>query len=201
MITGNDPEMEKKSKNLWIGIVSAIAVGYLIFSLVSPMMLRQGQQPPRKIEIPDLLLITVVLLFNSGLINRLEDFGISKDGSLTAKFKDLKQEVATLSEEIDNLLLGTVLDAFEYVTLRDLKEETEIEFSMNPSGYALLERLRNRGLIKDERNVLADRNERKIVLHKSFSITEQGCRYLKAVDDKGIGQDLEKIAGLRMRGN
>ena len=53
------------------------------------MLLKEGQQPPRKIEAPDLILIALVLLFNSGLLNRLEDFGISKDGGVTAKFKEL----------------------------------------------------------------------------------------------------------------
>lgn len=190
----------KNPRNWWIEIVSGIAVSYLVFSLVSPMFLKQGQQAPRKIETPDLLLIAIVLLFNSGLFSRLEDFEFSKDGNLKAKFKDLNEKVDTLSEAIDDLLLGTVLDAFEYVTLRDLKENKEIEFSINPSGYALLERLRNRGLIKEESNVLGDRSERRIQLNKSFSITEQGCRYLKAVDDKGISQNLIQIADRRMHG-
>ena len=197
----NDSENRKSPRNFWVEFVSAISVSYLVFSLISPMFLKQGQQPPRKIEVPDLLLISIVLLFNSGLINRLEDFGISKDGSLTAKFKDLKQEVATLSGEIDNLLLGTVLDAFEYITLRDLEKNIDNEYQINPSGYALLERLRNRGLIKEKSNVLADRSERKISLNKSFSITDQGKRYLKAVDNKGIGKDLVEIAERRMHEN
>jgi hypothetical protein len=196
-------ESGERPNNLWVKIVSALALCYLLFSLIIPMFLKQGQQPPRKIEVPDILLITIVLIFNSVLVNKLEELGFSKDGSLTAKFKGLKQEVATLSEEIDNLLLGTVLDAFEYVTLRDLKDKNDIEFKINPSGLALLERLRNRGLLKAESNVFDfdNRSERKITLHKVFSITEQGCRYLKAVEDKGIAQSLIDISKRRMHGN
>jgi preprotein translocase subunit SecF len=67
------------------------------------MFLKQGQQPPRKIETPDLILIALVLLFNSGLLNRLEDFGISKDGGVTARFKQLKQEVNEQKKQIDEL--------------------------------------------------------------------------------------------------
>lgn len=77
-ISGSSEE-DKNSRNWWSEIVSVIAVDYLIFSLISPMFLKQGQQPPRKIETPDIILIALVLLFNSGLLNRLEDFGISKD--------------------------------------------------------------------------------------------------------------------------
>ncbi|QLE40814.1 SlyX family protein [Nostoc sp. C052] len=42
-------------------------------------------------------------MFNSGLLNRLEDFGFSKDGGFTAKFKELKQEVNEQKKQIDEL--------------------------------------------------------------------------------------------------
>lgn len=100
---GDSGKEDKKSRNWWIDIVSVITVGYLVFSLISPMFLKQGQQPPRKIETPDLVLIALILLFNSGLLNRLEDFGISKDGGVTAKFKELKEEVNEQKKQIDDL--------------------------------------------------------------------------------------------------
>jgi len=96
-------EENKKSRNRWIEIVSVLTLGYLVFSLISPMFLKQGQQPPRRIGMPDLVLIALVLLFNSGLLNRLEDFGISKDGGITAKFKELKDEVNEQKKQIDDL--------------------------------------------------------------------------------------------------
>jgi len=99
----NSSEEDKNPRNWKIEIVSVITVGYLIFSLISPMILEQGQQPPRKIEFPDIVLIALVLLFNSGLLNRLEDFGISKDGGVTAKFKQLKQEVNEKKKQIDEV--------------------------------------------------------------------------------------------------
>ncbi|MEH2192390.1 MAG: hypothetical protein V7K98_06940, partial [Nostoc sp.] len=95
-------EEDKTSRNWWIEIISLLALTYLIFSLISPMFLKQGQQP-RKIETPDIIVITIVLLFSSGLLNRLEDFGISKEGGVTAKFKQLKQEVNEQKKQIDEL--------------------------------------------------------------------------------------------------
>lgn len=102
-IIGDSGEEDKNSRNWWIEIVSVITVGYLVFSLISPMFLKQGQQSPRKIETPDLVLIALVLLFNSGLLNRLENFGISKDGGVTAKFQELKEKVNKQKEQIDDL--------------------------------------------------------------------------------------------------
>jgi len=95
-------EKGKPVRNWWIETISVFAMGYLIFSLISPMFLKQGQQPLRKIETPDLILVALVLLFNAGLLNRLEDFGISKDG-VTAKFKELKNEVNEQKKQIDVL--------------------------------------------------------------------------------------------------
>lgn len=42
-------------------------------------------------------------MFNSSLLNRLEDFAISKEGGITAKFRELKQEVNQQKKEIDEL--------------------------------------------------------------------------------------------------
>ena len=97
------PQKEDKNhRNWWIEIVSLLALSYLIFSLISPTFLKQEQQP-RKIETPDIIVIAIILLFNSGLLNRLEDFAISKEGGVTAKFKELKQEVNEQKQQIDEL--------------------------------------------------------------------------------------------------
>ncbi|MCC5637882.1 hypothetical protein LC593_18975 [Nostoc sp. CHAB 5844] len=96
-------EKENKSRrNWWIEIVSLLALSYLIFSLISPIFFKQEQRP-RKIEAPDIIVIAIILLFNSGLLNRLEDFAISKEGGVTAKFRELKQEVNKQKKEIDEL--------------------------------------------------------------------------------------------------
>jgi hypothetical protein len=38
-------EENKNRRNWWIEIVSMVTVGYLLFSLISPMFLQQWQQP------------------------------------------------------------------------------------------------------------------------------------------------------------
>ncbi|MEG4578630.1 hypothetical protein QUA71_03180 [Microcoleus sp. MON1_C5] len=101
MISGSIEE-NKNSRNWWIEIISFIAMGYLIFSLISPILFEEKRQP-RKIEAPDIILIALVFLFNSGLLNRLEDFGVSKDGGVTAKFKQIKQEINEQKKQIDEL--------------------------------------------------------------------------------------------------
>ncbi|XZN90474.1 MAG: hypothetical protein ACM65M_23085 [Microcoleus sp.] len=101
MSSGSSEEY-KNARNWWIEIVSFIGMGYLIFSLISPMYFEEKRQP-RKIEAPDIILIALVFLFNSGLLNRLEDFGVSKDGGVTAKFKQLKQEVNEQKKRIYEL--------------------------------------------------------------------------------------------------
>ncbi|NER39436.1 MAG: SlyX family protein [Oscillatoria sp. SIO1A7] len=92
----------KNTINWWVAIISVIAIGYLSFSLISPMFL-QEEKLPRKIETPDLVLIALILFFNSGLVSRLENVGISKDGGFTATFKELKQEVNQQKKQIDEL--------------------------------------------------------------------------------------------------
>ncbi|PZU94031.1 MAG: hypothetical protein DCE90_15480 [Pseudanabaena sp.] len=91
--------------NWRVKIVSLLTMSYMFFSLISPMFLKQGQQP-KKLEASDLALIALVLLFNSNLLNRLEDFGVSKEGGITAKFKKLEQldqEVNKQKGQIDDI--------------------------------------------------------------------------------------------------
>jgi len=99
---GSPSEKDKKSKDWWIKIMSAATVVYLVFSIVSPIYFSKDRLP-RKIEPPDLVLIALVFLFSSGLLNRLEDLGISKDGGITARFKELKEEVDEQKKQIDDL--------------------------------------------------------------------------------------------------
>ena len=113
-------EEDKNHRNWWIEIVSFLAVGYLIFSIISPIFLKEGQQP-RKIETPDIIIIAIILLFNSGLLNRLEDFAISKDGGFTAKFKELKQEVNKQKQEVDKQ--KKQIDELQAQQLEQLEEQ------------------------------------------------------------------------------
>jgi hypothetical protein len=46
---------------------------YLLFSLVSPLFFKEGKAP-RKLETSDIILISLVLLFNSEILSRLENW-------------------------------------------------------------------------------------------------------------------------------
>lgn len=83
----------------WIKGISVIVLGYLIFSLSSPLILATEKQP-RKIEAPDLILVTIVLMFNSGLLEKLENISFSKDGSFEAKFKQLEAAQEQVKQDL-----------------------------------------------------------------------------------------------------
>jgi Sec-independent protein translocase protein TatA len=108
----NNPDSQEtktsdSSRNWYIQIVSGITFAYLIFSLISPFIFNlKSENQPRKIEFTDLAIIAIILIFNSNLPSRLVDLGISKDGGITAKFKELnqlKQEVTEQKKQIDDL--------------------------------------------------------------------------------------------------
>jgi Sec-independent protein translocase protein TatA len=108
----NNPDSQEtktsdSSRNWYIQIVSGITFAYLIFSLISPFLFNlKSENQPRKIEFTDLAIIAIILIFNSNLPSRLVDLGISKDGGITAKFKELnqlKQEVTEQKKQIDDL--------------------------------------------------------------------------------------------------
>ncbi|MBE8965710.1 hypothetical protein IQ277_05490 [Nostocales cyanobacterium LEGE 12452] len=179
-VSDSSKKEDKNRRNWWIEIVSVAAVCYLIFSLVSPIFIEQGKQP-RKIEATDLILIAIVLLFNSGLLNRLEDFGISKDGGFTAKFKELKQEVNEQKKQIDELqaqqldqlgkqqknleqtqafMFGFLLAKKDYEKIDQLykhsKAKTSYDFYVSNNVGDELRRLRDFKLIKTNSGYISD---------------------------------------------
>lgn len=99
---GSASERDMKSSDWWIKIMSAATIVYLVFSIVSPIYFSKDRLP-RKIETPDLVLIALVFVFSSGLLSRIEDFGISKDGGITARFKQLKEEVDEQKKQVYDL--------------------------------------------------------------------------------------------------
>lgn len=152
----------------------------------------------------ELLLAIGVVTILVVLTLRIEDLSgvsLSKDG-LEAKLNSIKEEVkdkvGQLGDDINELLISTVLDAYEYITLRKIiGSEQDDSYQFNyPKGQDLLERLRNRGLIDEigVNSIFNDRNNRAINVREHFVITERGKRYLNALDQKGLGKELENIA-------
>ena len=144
--------------------------------------------------------VSVVLI----LTLRIEDLSgvtITKDG-LEAKLDRIKEEVkdkvGQLGDDINELLISTVLDAYEYITLRKVTgDEPDDNYQFNyPKGQDLLERLRNRGLIDEVggNSIFNDRNNRPINVRQHFIITDRGKKYLDALERKGLGKELERVA-------
>ncbi|WP_413200459.1 hypothetical protein [Nostoc piscinale] len=205
-------DQNKARRNWWIEIVSLLALGYLIFSLISPIFFKEGQQP-RKIELPDILVIAIILFFNSDLLNRLEDFGISKEGGITAKFRELKQEVNKQKKEIDELQAQQLeqlekqqknleeMQAFMYNFLlgdkdyekiaqldQHLQANTNYNFYVSEKVADELRRLRDLKLIQTNSGYISDLvkasdyGRQPIDLTKYLCVTDLGKKFLTTRD-------------------
>lgn len=145
--------------------------------------------------------VVTILLVIALPIEDLNGVSLSKDG-LEAKLNSIKEEVedkvSQLGDDINELLISTVIDAYEYITLRKITgDEKDDSYQFNyPKGQDLLERLRNRGLIDEmgSDSIFNDRSNRPINVREHFFITERGKRYLNAIDHKGLSKELENIA-------
>ena len=112
--------------------------------------------------------------------------------------QEVTDKVSLLESEINDFLISTVLDAYEYVTIRKISgEEPDEGYRFNrPEGQSLLERLRNRGLVEEKdgkHSIFSDRSDREIKVRNHFIVTDKGRRYLNAIDQRGLGDELEKI--------
>lgn len=77
---GRPSEKDRSPRNWLVEVVSVIAAGYVFLSLTSPMFLKKEQQPPRRLETPDVVLVALVILFNSELLGRIVQLTISRSG-------------------------------------------------------------------------------------------------------------------------
>ena len=114
--------------------------------------------------------------------------------------KVIEKKVDQIEVDINQLLIATVLDAYEYITLKKLRgDEQDDSYAFTyPTEQNLLERLRNRGLLEEYKHnsgsVFDSRENRTIKLRQHFSITDKGKKYLDVVNQKGLGKELEEIA-------
>jgi hypothetical protein len=115
-------------------------------------------------------------------------------GAITAV---VKQEVNKLEQDVVDLLISTVLDAYEYVTLQKIRgDRPNDSFKFTTKGHAQLERLVNVGLIEEKKgsNLFADGNERWIWVRDHYSLTDRGTQYLEEVQKLGVAEKLRNIA-------
>lgn len=188
-----------KSVNWWITkIISLSALVYLCFSISSAS---KTEATENTLKNEHILLFAIVLLFNSDLLEKIESFSL---GDLNAKFatkEEVKDEVNKLGEQIDILLMSTVLDAYEFITLQKLQGNPPDKYGgdkydFNEKGRDLIERLRNRGLLEkiSGQSVFQDGSNGEINLRKHFLITEKGRKYLQVICQKKLVSELEEIA-------
>jgi hypothetical protein len=167
--------------NWWVTkLVSAIALIYLIVSL--GFSLNSNTDKANSLKTEHIILFGIILLFNSDLIEKIETFSL---GNLSAKFAS-KEQVDKLGNQVDTLLLGIILDNYEYITLQSIDGKLLDDwYDINPKGESQLERLINRELIgvKGDDSFLK-KHDTRIHLREHFLIKEKGRKYLDLVGDK-----------------
>jgi low affinity Fe/Cu permease len=157
------------------------------------------------IELLIAIAVVTILLVLTLRIQDINNLIINKDGieaRLSERISKVAETVETkvdeLGNDINNLLISTVLDAYEYITLKKIagEEQNGIYDFTYPKGRDLLERLRNRGLIDElsSNTIFKDENNgKRINVRDHFSITERGKNYLKALNQKGLDKSLDEI--------
>lgn len=204
-------EKSKRNISWWLSKIASVAgLLYLLFVIIGP-----APTPPQtnKIGNTEIIIFCLILLFNSGLLDNVEDFSISGTG---IAFKKLKKEVqddinkfqdeqiAELNKQqkrIDLLqeqqtanvkfLVKYLVDGNELMQLSRLNSEEEVlGFDYSDDFARELKRLRALGFI----NNYAGRGLRKLKedghgnLRKYFHITEEGKAYLSLRESLGITQ-------------
>jgi hypothetical protein len=176
------PEREHRNltSNWWISkLVSMIALCYLIASLFFSFGSNTDKVNSLKNE--HIILFAIILLFNSNLIEKIEVFSL---GNLSAKFAS-KDLVDKLGDRVDTLLLGIILDSYEYITIQAIAgRHSDDSYNINPKGESQLERLINRGLIKIKGdNSFLKHHGKTIQLREHFEIEPNGIKYLNLVGE------------------
>jgi hypothetical protein len=195
--TGRNEELKMASSRWWAVFLAVATVEVL---LLIKLLTSQAT-----IELLLAIGVVTILLVLTLRIEDLSDLNLTKDGleaRLSARISKVAENVEVkvdqLGNDINSLLISTVLDAYEYITLRKITgDEPNDKYDFNyPKGQDLLERLRNRGLIDEMggNTIFNDRGNREIELRKHFLITDRGKRYLEALNQKGLGEELDIIA-------
>lgn len=184
---------------------------FLLIATVELLLLIKLLNSGSSIELLLTIGIVAALLVLILRIEDLSNLSVTRDG-ISAQLSQLQSDVKGVDKKVDQvegnisqlendinaLLISTVLDAFEYITLLKVKgEEVNDKYEFNyPKGQDLLERLRNRGLVKEigGNSIFNDRKDRTIKLRDHFSITERGERYLQALTQNKLDRDLRTIA-------
>ena len=191
--------LSKSSETRWWSILLglfAIEVAFLY------QLITNGSS----IELITAIIIIATLIVLTLRVQDLLGIQIDRNGIKAELTKDFatKQEITDLEKNFDNLLISTVIDSYEYITLLKLNNEEEDKYNFTyPKGRDLLERLRNRGLI-EEKNLNEDQNNsifkndvhknQPIKLQDHFVITEKGQQYIIAIKQRNLHEDVKNNA-------
>jgi hypothetical protein len=175
----------------WWSVFAAVAV--VALALLVKVLI--ADQPPTSLLVA--LGATVLLLVLCLQLDRLVSIVAGTSG-LTVNLAQLatKEDVNKLGQDVADLLISTVLDAFEYITLQKVRGDRKDSYKFTPKGQDLLERLANRGLIEEKQtsNVFADRTIRDLRLMEHYVITDRGNQYLEVIHKLDVGKALERVA-------
>jgi hypothetical protein len=88
----------RRTVNWWgLKITSLLVLLYIIWLMIAPQRLK-----PKEITIEDITLVAIVLLFNAGLIEKLESFSV-EGTKIEAKFQKLEERQDQQKDAIDKL--------------------------------------------------------------------------------------------------
>ena len=183
-MSDNQQQVREKAFSNFIGkSISVITATYFLWNFViAPIFPSVAiKDNTKEIQTPDIILAAVVLLFNSNLLDRLENFGVSKEGGFTAKFQQLNQQISSQKKQINelqaqqleqledqqknledmqafmyNLLLGK--KDFEKIEQLDKHSEAKTNYQFNVSDRVAdeLRRLRDLELIDTKDGFMSD---------------------------------------------
>jgi hypothetical protein len=191
-------EGSKMASSRWWAVFLAIAIIEIIL-LIKLLTSQSTIEPLLAIGVVTVLLVLTLRIEDiSGLTLNKDGLEARLSEKISKVAENVEVKVDQLGSDINALLISTVLDAYEYITLRKITgKEPNDKYDFNyPKGQDLLERLRNRGLIDEVggNTIFNDRSSRAIELKEHFLITERGKRYLEALNQKGLGEELDIIA-------
>lgn len=90
---------EFRRRVTWWGlkIISLLVLFYLFWLMIAPQKLK-----PKEITTEDIILVSIILLFNSGFLEKIESFSV-EGTKVEAKFQNLEQRQEQQKDEINKL--------------------------------------------------------------------------------------------------
>ncbi|MFN6501989.1 MAG: hypothetical protein RMX65_034055 [Nostoc sp. DedQUE01] len=208
--TSLDKEKPKRNMNWWLlKIASILGLLYLLFIVITP---NPTPQENRRIGNTEVIIFSLILLFNSGLLDSIDDISISGTGIALRRLKqevldDINKlqdeqiaELNTQQRRIDLLqeqqsatlqfLVRYLIDGNELKHLIQLNSPEEFNFKFDEDLARELKHLRAMGFINNfvGKGIEKLQQQGEGDLKKYFQITEEGKSYLALRKTLGINE-------------